>query len=78
MDFPERITNTFRRIFDDGLDEILIFAFIFIFILLTGNEDKGFENDTAISGILPLLVIGAFLLLYFSFGRTENSPGTGR
>lgn len=78
MNFPEGITNTFRHIFDDGLDEILIFAFIFILILLTGSENNGFENDTGLFGILPLVVIGAFLLLYSGFGRTEDNPEAGR
>lgn len=78
MDFPENITNTMRRIFDDGLDEILIFAFIFIFILLTGHENNGFEDNTIGSGILPIIIIGVFLLLFTSFSRTETSPETGR
>lgn len=67
-----------RRMFDDGLDEILIFAFIFIFILLSGHENTGFEDNTVGSGILPLIIIGVFLLLFTSFGRTETDPGVGR
>ena len=69
MNFPENMTNTLTRLFDDGLDEVLIFAFIFIFVLLSGHD--GNENNTVNCGILPLIVIGAFLLLYFGFGRTE-------
>lgn len=78
MNFPEDITNTMRHIFDDGLDEILIFAFIFIFILLTGHENNGIEDNTVGSGILPLIIIGVFLLLFTSFSRSEISPEAGR
>lgn len=71
MNFPERFTNTMRFLFEDGLDEVLIFAFIFIFILLTGHENDEYGNGVN-GGIVPLILIGVFLLLYSGFGRTEN------
>ena len=74
MDIPENIINTVRHVFDDGLDEVLIFAFIFIFILLSGHENDDSGNEPVITSILPLILIGAFLLLFFSIGRTETSP----
>ena len=76
MNFPENVTNTVRHVFDDGLDEILIFAIIFIFILLSGHENNGIEDNTVGSGILPLIIIGAFLLLFTSFNRSEMNSGT--
>ena len=76
MNFPENVTNTMRHVFDNGLDEILIFAIIFVFILLSGHENNGIEDNTVGSGILPLIIIGAFLLLFTSFNRPEMTPAT--
>ncbi len=61
--------NKLRSMFDEGLDEVLIFAIIFILILLSGNETDNCDN----MGILPLLIIGAFLLLFLGIGRTEET-----
>ena len=57
-----------RNMFDEGLDEVLIFAIIFILILLSGNETN--SGDTM--GILPILIIGAFLLLFLGTCRAED------
>lgn len=73
MAFLENIPDTLRSVFDDGLDEVLIFAIVFIFILLSGREtdELGEYNDNG--GILPLLIIAAFLLLFAGFNRTPDS-----
>lgn len=71
MSFSESAANIMGRVFDNGLDEVLIFAFVFIFILLSG-EGSDFDKD---AGILPLVVIGVFLLLFSSFGRLESDSG---
>lgn len=57
-----------RSMFDEGLDEVLIFAIIFILILLSGNETGNCDN----MGILPLVIIGGFLLLFLGVCRTED------
>jgi hypothetical protein len=72
MAFWENVPHALRSVFDDGLDEVLIFAVVFIFILLSGhetNEPGGYEDNT---GILPLLIIGAFLVLFAGLGRSEE------
>lgn len=73
MSFFENVPNTLRGIFDDGLDEVLIFAVIFIFILFTGQETDSSGEYGDIGGILPILIIAAFLLLFAGFGRTGES-----
>jgi len=55
-----------RLMFDEGLDEVLIFAIIFILILL--SEDKG-DN----LGIFPVVIIGAFLLIFITTCRTNEA-----
>ncbi len=57
-----------RSMFDEGLDEVLIFAIIFILILLSGNETDSGDN----MGIIPLLIIGVFLLLFLGTCRAED------
>jgi hypothetical protein len=72
MAFLDNIPHALRSVFDDGLDEVLIFAVVFIFILLSGHETGSpvdFEDN---SGILPLLIIAAFLLLFAGFSRSEE------
>lgn len=73
MAFGENISDTLRSVFDDGLDEVLIFAVVFIFILLSGRETNSPGECGDNMGILPLIIIAAFLLLFTSFGRTEEN-----
>jgi hypothetical protein len=62
------ISDKIRGIFDDGLDEVLIFAIVFIFVLISGRDNnKGGSDDSA--GILPLLITGAFLLVFAGYCR---------
>ncbi|NLK86227.1 MAG: hypothetical protein GX279_01870 [Clostridiaceae bacterium] len=63
-DMPSKL----RNMFDEGLDEVLIFAIIFVLILISGNETSSGDN----MGILPLLIIGAFLLLFLGTCRAEE------
>lgn len=72
MAFLENIPDTLRNIFDDGLDEVLIFAFVFIFILLTGRETDDLGEYDNNGGILPLIVIAAFLLIFAGVSRTAE------
>ena len=76
MAFMENIPDLLRSVFDDGLDEVLIFAFIFIFVLLSGREANGFDGKGDNVGILPLIIIAVFLLLFTSSCRTEDT-GSG-
>lgn len=72
MALMENLPNMLRGIFNDGLDEVLIFAFVFIFVLLTGREtdSPNWEGDNL--GILPLLIIAVFLLLFATAGRADE------
>ncbi len=70
MAFLEHIPDTLRGVFDDGLDEVLIFAFVFIFLLLSGQDKLDESKESC--GILPLIVIGIFLLLFVSFTDTRE------
>jgi hypothetical protein len=72
MNFPDSMTRTLKRMFDDGIDEVLVFVFVFIFILLAGQSGDGLENNTISGSFLPIILIGAFLLLFFGFGRSDD------
>ncbi len=69
-DMPSKL----RSMFDEGLDEVMIFAIIFILIILSGNETNSSDN----MGILPLLIIGGFLLLFLGTCRTEEANAENR
>ncbi len=74
MAFFKNIPETLRGIFDDGLDEVLIFAVVFIFILFSGRETDNSSEYGDTGGILPILIIAVFLLLFAGFGRRgENA-----
>lgn len=67
----DNLPGTLRKMFDEGLDEVLIFAIIFIIILLSGSESDTGEN----LGIVPILIIGVFLLIFTGICRIEEEPG---
>lgn len=65
----EHLPDTLRKMFDEGLDEVLIFAVIFIIIIISG-----IDSDSADSlGILPLVVIAIFLFLFVGLYRSEDA-----
>lgn len=66
----DNLPGTLRKMYDEGLDEVLIFAIIFIIILLSGGESDTGEN----LGIVPILIIGAFLLIFTGVCRVEEEP----
>ncbi|NLV35524.1 MAG: hypothetical protein GXY17_02475 [Clostridiaceae bacterium] len=68
MAFSDNLSGVVRRIYDDGLDEVLVFAIIFIIILLTG---KGSEEEDNL-GIVPIVIIAVFLLIFYLTNRTEE------
>ena len=72
MAFMENIPDLLRSVFNDGLDEVLIFAVVFIFILLSGHETDNSGDFGDNMGIIPLLIIAAFLLLFAGINRTEE------
>lgn len=73
MTFWENIPDTLRSVFDDGLDEVLIFAVIFAFILLSGHETNNLEEYGDNMGILPLVIIAVLLLLFTRFGPVKEN-----
>jgi uncharacterized membrane protein YccC len=63
----EHLPDKLRGLFDEGLDEVLIFAIIFIIILVSGA-------DTADNlGLMPLVVIAVFLFLFVGLSRNEDN-----
>jgi glycerol uptake facilitator-like aquaporin len=73
MSILENLPDKLRNIFNEGLDEVIIFAIVFIIILVSGHEDNNsglFEDN---GGLFPLLIIGAFLLLFTGFSRSEET-----
>jgi len=69
MSIWDNLPDKIRNIFDDGFDEVLVFAIVFIFILISGQDSNcpGKADDSA--GIFPLIVIGLLLLLFTGFCR---------
>ncbi len=65
-----KLPELIRGVFDEGLDEVLIFSIIFIFILLSGygNSENSEEGG---SSFIPIIIIAAFLILFA--GITRNS-----
>jgi hypothetical protein len=61
----DNLSGKLRTVFDEGLDEVLIFAIIFILILLSEKN----ENNM---GILPVVIIGVFLLVFVGICRTDE------
>jgi ABC-type polysaccharide/polyol phosphate export permease len=69
MAILEHLPDTLRSMFDEGLDEIFIFAIIFIIIIIAGIESDSADN----LGILPLVVIAIFLFLFVGLYRNEDA-----
>lgn len=65
----EHLPDKLRSMFDEGLDEVLIFAVIFIIIMISGNDSDSADN----LGILPLVVIAIFLFLFAGLSRNGDS-----
>lgn len=55
-----------RSMYDEGLDEVLIFAIIFIIILISENDAEDKLN------IIPIVIIAAFLLVFANVCRIEE------
>lgn len=69
MGFWDNIPDKIRNIYDDGLDEILVFAAVFIFILISGRDNSCPGESDGGAGIFPLIIIGLLLLLFAGFCR---------
>ena len=59
MAFLDDLPVHLRKMYDEGLDEVLIFAIIFILALFFGNA-----RIDGIPGTLPLIIIAVFFLFY--------------
>jgi hypothetical protein len=63
-----KLPELLRGVFDEGLDEVLIFAIIFIFVLFSGygNSEEGCNS------IIPIIIIVAFLILFAGVSRNND------
>jgi hypothetical protein len=68
MAFFDDLPGHLRKIYDEGLDEVLIFAIVFIFVLFSGND----SDSSGMPGLLPLIIIAGFLLLFSVVCRTTT------
>lgn len=64
-----KLPELLRGVFDEGLDEVLIFSIIFIFILFSGygNSEEG------CSSFIPIIIIAAFLILFAGISRNNDN-----
>ena len=75
MSFPGNILGSVSHLFDDGIDDILIYALVFLFIFLSGqqrddkcqNEPDGSENG------FPIILIVIFLFIFLFSGYKNKS-----
>jgi hypothetical protein len=65
----DNLSGKLRMVFDEGLDEVLIFAIIFIFVLLS---EKGSGCGDSM-GFVPLIIIAVFLLLFANTCRADET-----
>ncbi|NMA34993.1 MAG: hypothetical protein GX940_10690 [Clostridiaceae bacterium] len=63
------LSGKLRMIFDEGLDEVLIFAIIFILVLLSEKGSGCGDN----MGFVPLIIIAVFLLLFTNTCRADET-----
>ena len=73
MAFFDDLPGHLRKMYDEGLDEVLIFAIIFILVLFSGND----SDSDGIPGTLPLIIIAVFLFLFSFVQRKTDEPSTG-
>lgn len=72
MDFPGNLTDRVSHLFDNDMDEILVFVMLFIFIILTDHSDDKLKDGQAKIGF-PVILIAGFLVLFLITGNTRES-----
>ena len=72
MNFPGNILDRVSHLFDNDLDEILVFALIFIFIFFSGQSDDDFKDGIASDSGIPVILIAVFLVLFLIIGNTRE------
>lgn len=70
MAFFDDLPVHLRKMYDEGLDEVLIFAIVFILVLFSGND----SDPGGIAGTVPLIIITTFLLLFLFINRNADEP----
>ncbi len=73
MNFTGNILDRVSHLYDDDLDEILVFALLFIFIFISGQTDNGSAGGIASEGGIPLVLIAVFLVLFIIIGNTRET-----
>ena len=72
MSFPGNILDRISHLFDDDLDEILVFALLFIFIFISGQSDDDSTGGKASGSEIPVILIAVFLVLFLIIGNTRE------
>lgn len=72
MNFPGNIPDRVSHLFDDDLDEILVFALLFIFIFISGRSDDDSTGGIASGSGIPVVLIAVFLVLFLITGNTRE------
>jgi hypothetical protein len=75
MSFPGNILDRVSHLFDDGIDDILIYALVFLFIFLSGQQrdDKCQDEPAESESGFPIILIVIFLFIFlFSGFRNES------
>lgn len=73
MNFTGNILDRVSHLYDDDLDEILVFALLFIFIFISGQADNGSAGGIASESGIPLVLIAVFLILFIIIGNTRET-----
>jgi hypothetical protein len=72
MNFPGNILDRVSHLFDNDMDEILVFALIFIFIFISGQSDDDSKGGIASDSGIPIILIAVFLVLFLIIGNTRE------
>lgn len=75
MGFPDTILERVSHLFSDGMDDILLYVLVFIFIFLSGqNRDENLQDEPARSESgFPIIIIVIFLFVFLLSGFRNES-----
>lgn len=72
MDFSGSISERISHLFDNDIDEIVVFILLFIFIFFVGEQDNAPANGLFSKSSFPVIVIAIFLVLFLIIGNTRE------
>lgn len=72
MDFSGNLSERISYLFESDIDEVVIFALLFVFILFAGEQDNEWAGGLFSKNGFPITVIAVFLVLFLIIGNTRE------